>query len=143
MTEPASTTAALRSPGPAGYEGLRAILDEALAHAAEGKGRERHANGNPFEQQPILTTTRVTGAGFPLGQAMKKTGEAAGMLRRDQDAAAIAELLGAINYLAAAVIYVREVTPPGKSISEQQAALAKRPAIRCWGLGAGNGLPFD
>jgi hypothetical protein len=91
-----------------GYEILRDVLDQAFEQAASGKGRERHANDLPFERQPILETTRIVGLGFPLGQAIKKTGEAAGMLEREQHERAIAELLGAINYLAAGIIAIRE-----------------------------------
>lgn len=88
---------------PDDYAALRAILDAALAQSAEGKGRERHADGRPWEAQPINTITAAVGIGFPLGQAVKKLTEAAGMLRRGEADAARAELLGAIVYTAAAV----------------------------------------
>ena len=90
------------------YDALRDILDEAVEQAAAGKGAERHANGRPFQQQPICATTRAVGIGFPLGQAMKKAEEAAGMLQREENSKAVHELLGAINYLAAAIIVIRE-----------------------------------
>lgn len=44
------------------------------------------------------------GLGFPLGQAMKKIQECQ---RMDPDAAK-RELLGAINYLAAAILYLND-----------------------------------
>ena len=90
------------------YVQLRAILDAAFAHAATGKGKERHARDLPFDKQPMLETTRLVGPGFPLGQAIKKAGEAAGMIERGEYEAAEAECLGAINYLAGAVAWVRE-----------------------------------
>lgn len=90
------------------YSTLRTILDAAFNHAATGKGKERHARDLPFEEQPLLTTTRLVGPGFPLGQAIKKAGEAAGMIERGEMSAAEAECLGAINYLAGAVAWVRE-----------------------------------
>ena len=93
---------------PAGYRTLRIILDAAFNHAATGKGKERHARDLPFDEQPMLATTRVVGPGFPLGQAIKKSQEAAGMIERGELDAAEAECLGAINYLAGAVVWMRE-----------------------------------
>lgn len=90
------------------YTTLRTILDAAFAHAATGKGKERHARDLPFDKQPMLETTRLVGPGFPLGQAIKKAGEAAGMIERVEYDAAEAECLGAINYLAGAVAWMRE-----------------------------------
>lgn len=90
------------------YRTLRSILDAAFAHAATGKGKERHARDLPFDDQPIMQTTRLVGPGFPLGQAIKKAGEAAGMIERKELAAAEAECLGAINYLSGAVAWMRE-----------------------------------
>jgi hypothetical protein len=90
------------------YTTLRAILDAAFAHAATGKGKERHARDLPFDKQPMLETTRLVGPGFPLGQAIKKAGEAAGMIERGELSAAEAECLGAINYLAGAVAWMGE-----------------------------------
>lgn len=90
------------------YTTLRTILDAAFAHAATGKGKERHARDLPFDDQPIMQTTRLVGPGFPLGQAIKKAGEAAGMIERGELDAAEGECLGAINYLAGAVAWMRE-----------------------------------
>lgn len=87
-----------------GYYELFSILREALDQAQSGKGRERHDNGEPFTEQPALTITRAVGLGFPLGQAMKKIQESQ---RMDTDAAK-RELLGAINYLAAAILYLEK-----------------------------------
>ena len=83
------------------YSVLRAILEDAYAQAASGKGAERHANGRPWTEQPINTITEAVGVGFPAGQAMKKLGEAMGMLRRGEADAARREILGAIVYAAA------------------------------------------
>jgi len=95
-------------PATNGYGDLRAILDEAYAQSAYGKGKERHANDLPWEQQPILTIARAAGVGFPVGQALKKLQEAVGMLNRGKPDAAVQEMLGAIVYAAAAIRYVRE-----------------------------------
>lgn len=85
---------------PLGYEKLAAVLVDAVEQAAFGKGKERHATGEPFHDQPICVITKMLGDGYPLGQAVKKIKESQ---RLDKDAS-IFELLGAINYLAAAVI---------------------------------------
>lgn len=93
-----------RATVPAGYECLADILDAALMQAASGKGAERHAGDRPFATQPMQEITRMVGIGFPLGQAMKKAQEAGTMASRGQTDAARRELLGAINYLAGAVL---------------------------------------
>ena len=84
-----------------GYETLAGVLRQAYAQAADGKGKERHANGNAFDEQPMTTINAMLGSvdGF-LYQAIKKTVESK-RLPKDR---AVAELLGAINYLAGAVI---------------------------------------
>jgi len=91
-----------------GYEPLFVTLLEAHDQAARGKGKDRHANGKPFLQQPIMEIGRMVGAGYQTGQAMKKAQEAMGMLGRQEHMKAQAELLGAMNYLAAAYILIEE-----------------------------------
>jgi hypothetical protein len=90
------------------YTNLRAVLDAAYEQAASGKGKERHANERPLDRQPIMEIGRMVGHGFPLGQAIKKAQEAGGMINRGNSTAARAELLGAINYLAAAYLLTQE-----------------------------------
>lgn len=85
-----------------GYESLASVLFRALDQAQEGKGAERHADGLPYEHQPILQIERMIGGGFCLGQAMKKIIES-GRLPADR---AKAELLGAINYIAGRYIAI-------------------------------------
>ena len=83
------------------YATLENVLTMALDQAANGKGKERHAeDGEPFEKQQICEITRRVGHGFPLGQAVKKIQESP---RLDGEHR-INELLGAINYIAAAII---------------------------------------
>jgi hypothetical protein len=91
-----------------GYRLLASVLNDALNQAQSGKGKERHACGEPFEQQEICHNTRAVGFGYPLGQARKKAREAKRLLETRGKDAAIAECLGAINYLAAAVIVMDE-----------------------------------
>jgi len=88
-----------------GYEMLAWVLQEALDQAQHGKGKERHAEGGkPFHVQDICQEARDLGLAYPIGQARKKAKEAL----RLTAGKAIEDLLGAINYLAAAVIVVHE-----------------------------------
>ncbi len=91
-----------------GYDGLFTVLAKALHQAQSGKGKERHAKDNAFEDQPILQITKRRGIGFPLGQVEKKVDEAEGMIVRGDLAAAEREILGAINYLAAVAIEINQ-----------------------------------
>lgn len=89
------------------YGSLAKVLERALAQAESGKGKERHGTADPFEQQSICRIGHTLGSNhFELGQAIKKAEESV-RLPRDR---AVAELLGAINYLAAAVL-VLEARP--------------------------------
>lgn len=85
-----------------GYESLAGVLQRALDQAQDGKGAERHANSLPFDKQPMQTIAAQVGVGFLTGQAIKKTQEGQ-TLPAGRD---VAELLGAINYLAGAVIFL-------------------------------------
>jgi hypothetical protein len=95
------------------YLKLRRVLDLAYAQAAVGKGKVRHSNVQSieldFESQPICTLTRMYGLGFPVGQAAKKAHEAV-EIAGDHG---MQELLGAINYLAAAYLVLEERTARG------------------------------
>ena len=97
-------------PSAPNYGPLRAVLDRAYEQAAFGKGKERHANGRDFTRQPICEIGRMLGSTCDgeLYQAIKKAQEASNMLARGESDRAVAELLGAINYLAAAVILIGE-----------------------------------
>ena len=89
-----------------GYEKLDAVLSQAYTQAARGKGALRHAciEGERFENQVILEGARRFGRGALLFQAYKKAEES----QRRPYQGARAELLGAIVYLAAAVIRLDE-----------------------------------
>lgn len=84
------------------YASLGRVLTRAYAQAATGKGAERHGQGQPFEKQVMQDMARRFGVGSLLGQAFKKSEESQRLPR----ARAVAELLGAINYLAGAVIAI-------------------------------------
>ena len=83
-----------------GYEKLADVLQRAFDQAAKGKGLERHASGEPFHEQVMQVGARKFGVGSLLFQAFKKSEESQ-RLPLDRG---VAELLGAINYLAGAVI---------------------------------------
>jgi hypothetical protein len=89
------------------YHELERILLDAMDQAIGGKGKERHADGENFEDQKICVINRwlkgspVAGALF---QAVKKTVESSRMVPD----AAIRELYGAINYLAAGIRLLEE-----------------------------------
>lgn len=83
-----------------GYHQLALVMQRAFIQASVGKGAERHAIGKPFDQQPMQSLIDLYGLGFALGQAAQKAQESQRLpLNR-----AVNELLGAINYLAGAVI---------------------------------------
>lgn len=84
------------------YGSLRAVLEEAGEQASDGKGKERHAgDGEAFVDQQIVQLSEWMGnTGFNIGQACKKSLESTKLpYPRSR-----LEILGAINYLAGAVI---------------------------------------
>ncbi len=84
-----------------GYECLANVLQMAYNQAAVGKGVERHAAvGEPFADQVMQVGAAKFGTGALLFQAFKKSEESQ-RLPHDR---AVNELLGAIVYLAGAVI---------------------------------------
>ncbi len=90
------------------YLSLRTVLERAALQAETGKGAERHGvPGVPFEDQLICRIGHEVGSNhFAIGQAVKKAIEST-RLSTDR---AVPELLGAINYLAAAVLTLERVT---------------------------------
>lgn len=83
------------------YASLSNVLRRAYDQASSGKGQERHGQDFPFTKQPMQLIQDLCGEGFALGQAMKKMQES----QRLPHDAAIRELLGAINYIAGAIIH--------------------------------------
>jgi len=91
------------------YFPLETVLCAAYAQAEGGKGVDRHAMGDPFMEQPILTIGRLLkSADGEVYQAIKKMREGLQMAKRGKHDAAIKEFLGAINYAAAAAILLAE-----------------------------------
>lgn len=105
VPEDAESTTLVVEPG---YGPLFKVLIEAFSQAAAGKGKERHANGLPFLEQPIMVEARMIGLGFPAGQARKKILEAVKTSEKGEHDRAVADLLGAINYCAATILAIRE-----------------------------------
>ena len=91
------------------YDSLTQILSEALNHASQGKGHVRHGSDEPFENQVSCEITQrlsKSPVAYPLGQAVKKIYETTVLDKNAQ----IHELLGAINFLAIAIICLRGET---------------------------------
>ena len=88
------------------YDSLYKVLLSAYNQASNGKGKERHQlnNDEPFENQKICEIARRLSVDYNLGQAVKKIYES----KRLTDERDIAELYGAINYIAAAIIVKQE-----------------------------------
>jgi hypothetical protein len=87
------------------YSALKEVLDRAYAQAAEGKGDERHAAGRDFADQPIQRIAELLSDPVGYGQsyqAVKKIQESA---RMDRVERRTLERLGAIVYLAGAIIH--------------------------------------
>jgi hypothetical protein len=90
------------------YASLKRVLADAMLQAKAGKGKERHADGEAFENQKICVINRwikdspVAGTLF---QVVKKTVESS---RMTPDAA-IRELYGAINYASAGILLLEEI----------------------------------
>lgn len=95
-----------------GYEMLRDEFVAAVEQASGGKGKERHANDQPFYQQPILVITRLL-EGHPCAalayQIIKKTIEAGRLVELRGADAAVAETYGVMNYAGAMAIRLKEL----------------------------------
>jgi hypothetical protein len=92
------------------YHKLATVFAEAIDQAARGKGRERHASDEAFEDQLICFIARHLGInagvlGGPLFQVIKKAFE---VTRLPTKEAKLRELYGVMNYAAAAAILVDE-----------------------------------
>lgn len=87
-----------------GYERLAGVLDRAYNQAAKGKGKERHAGDRPFHEQPMQQISELMGSiDGMVFQAIKKVNEARKLPTAERQ---VAELLGAINYIAGMVIFI-------------------------------------
>lgn len=89
------------------YKALEQVMLRAYNQAVNGKGAERHGQDRPFTEQPMQQLIKLYGLGFALGQAGKKLQEA----QRMDTEKAVHELLGAIVYIAGAVIALEATSP--------------------------------
>jgi hypothetical protein len=135
--QPDSTSPVMNAPG---YQTLASVLQRAYDQAARGKGKERHANGKPFHLQPMQDLIRLHGIGFATGQASKKASEGPGLVGIDRQ---VAELLGAIVYLAGAVIALEaaDVETVVTAVEPDPVVDARAQAFEGWG--GGFGYPDD
>jgi hypothetical protein len=90
------------------YSKLWNMLCRAYEQASEGKGRERHASDDPFEQQEICEGIRKCGTGAATFQVRKKILEAARLMEKGEYEQALTDILGAIVYASAFGIVVDE-----------------------------------
>ncbi len=88
-----------------GYEQLVQVLRDAHDQAAFGKGKERHANDLPFHEQRMQGISQLLNS--PDGMAYQVTKKVVEGLDMPQLDRKVTELLGAINYLAGIVIFLR------------------------------------
>lgn len=88
-----------------GYERLQAVFDAAMKQAAEGKGKERHANNLPFHDQRMQRISTLLDS--PDGMAYQTIKKVTEGLQFTCPERREAELLGAIVYLAGIVVWLR------------------------------------
>lgn len=88
------------------YQRLHAVLQAAFDQASKGKGADRHANGLRFEYQRMQQISQLLDSPKDMAyQACKKIAEGLELPTKERQ---IAELLGAIVYLAGTVIYLED-----------------------------------
>lgn len=105
---------------PPEYQSLAGILQSAINQASAGKGAERHTDRpTPFLEQPIMEIARMLGSidGHAY-QIMKKAQESARMTKRGNYDGAVKDLLGAVNYCAAAILLIRELQDQDRPLSD-------------------------
>lgn len=93
------------------YGRLVYALSLAYDQAAFGKGKERHANDKPFEEQTMMVANRVTDDGFSWGQIFKKIQEIPNI--KDPDLK-LAEMISIIVYAAGWVLWYEEFVKKGQ-----------------------------
>ena len=94
------------------YKRLAGVLESAFNRAQKGKGRERHASGEAFHEQPICTEVKYFGIGCLLFQIRKKAQEVPRLAKE----AAKKELYDIIVYAAAACIALEEKREKPKNL---------------------------
>lgn len=88
-----------------GYDSLASVLKDAFDQASTGKGKERHANDLPFDEQPMQSISNLLDSTDGMEfQVIKKIKEAKSLPTLAQKER---ELLGAIVYTAGIIIKLR------------------------------------
>lgn len=89
-----------------GYEVVAEVLQKALDQAQSGKGKERHGHGLPFTEQKILAISRGLrtdgGLAYQIEKKVQEGREFDNIEQLER------ELLGAIIYTVAMIVYHRE-----------------------------------
>lgn len=108
-----------------GYAGLLAVLVEALNQAQYGKGSERHnlTGKVPFERQRMQLISELIGSVDGMTyQACKKITEGVKLPTLERQ---VAELLGAIVYIAGMIVFLRKREAEEKTNGSYRAPLGK------------------
>lgn len=108
-----------------GYTGLRDVLVEALNQAQYGKGAERHnlTGKVPFERQRMQLISELIGSVDGMTyQACKKITEGVKLPTLERQ---VAELLGAIVYIAGMIVFLRKRDAEEKTNGFYRAPLGK------------------
>lgn len=106
-----------------GYEPLADILTAAYSQAAVGKGAERHAGGQPFDQQPMQSISDLFDS--PYGMAFQVTKKLHEGIKMDTPERQERELLGCIVYTAGIILWLRRQREPEHLLS----VLRANPAV--------------
>lgn len=92
-----------------GYESVAEVLQKALNQTQSGKGKDRHANDEAFENQKIMQGARTCGLGGPSFQVSKKITEAQRQAEEGDYQGAYANIEGAIIYAVAQYLRTEEL----------------------------------
>lgn len=92
-----------------GYECVAKVLQRALDQTQSGKGKERHATAEPFEDQKIMHGARFCGLASMSFQVFKKITEAQRQAEGGDYTGAYVNIEGAIIYAVAQFIRTEEM----------------------------------
>lgn len=109
---------------------LQQVFDQAIQQATKGKGERHGGEATPFMEQPWVHYGKMHGRGFLTGQAAKKLEEAASTREGD---AFVQEALGAIVYIAMAVLKEQERHKPGVPKAIRRCSHIDSSGNRCTG----------
>lgn len=94
------------------HASLERVFALAVAQSRDGKGADRHGNGKPFEDQPIVRDIAELGSNHgAIAQVRKKALESTRLAATGRKDMAMAELLGAMVYAGAAYLILEAECP--------------------------------